>query len=77
MKEGKYRGLEMVLFTHNNTYKTQKLSLVNYNLRESGTDCTDINIVSDPNNHLCTVHLLKYHLENNLPRYWTGLDYCF
>jgi hypothetical protein len=41
MKEGKYRGLEMVLFTHNNTDKTQKLSLLNYNLRESGTDATD------------------------------------
>jgi hypothetical protein len=44
---------------------------VNYNLRESGTDGT--NIVSDPNNHLCTVSLLKYHIENNLPWYWTGL----
>jgi hypothetical protein len=46
MKEGKYRGLEMVWFTHNNTDKTQKLSLVNYNLCESGTDGTDTNIVN-------------------------------
>jgi hypothetical protein len=69
MKEGKYHGLEMVLFTHNNTDKTQKLSLVNYNLRKSGTDGADTNIVSDPNNHLCTVRLLKYHIENSLPQY--------
>jgi hypothetical protein len=48
MKEGKYRGLEMVSFTHNNTDKTQKLSLVNYKLRESGTEGTDTNIVKDP-----------------------------
>jgi hypothetical protein len=73
MKEGKYRGLEMVSFTCNNTDKTQKLSLVNYNLGESGTDRTDTNIASDSNNHLCTVRLLKYHIENNLPWYWTGL----
>jgi hypothetical protein len=71
MNKGKYRGLEMVSFAQNNTDKTQKLSLVNYNLHESGTDGTDSNI--DPNNHLCTVHLLKYHIKNNLPRYWTGL----
>jgi hypothetical protein len=41
---------------------------VNYNQRESGTDCTDTNIISDLNNHLCTVSLLKYLIENNLPR---------
>jgi hypothetical protein len=68
MKEEKYCGLEMVLSTHHNTDKTQKLSLVYYNLRES-----DTNNVSIPNNHLCTVRPLNYHLENNLPLYWTGL----
>jgi hypothetical protein len=75
MKEGKYCGLEMVWFTNNNTDKTQKLSLVNYNLSEYGADGTDTNIVSNCNYHFCTVRRLKYHIENNLPRYWTGLLY--
>jgi hypothetical protein len=63
----------MVSFTHNNTDKTQKLSLVNYILHKTGTDGTDTKIGSDLNNHLCTVHLLKYHIENKLPWYWSGL----
>jgi hypothetical protein len=57
--KGKYQGLEKVSFSHGNSDRTCMLSLTNYNLRESGTGKNDRNIVSDPNNHLCTVKFTK------------------
>jgi hypothetical protein len=59
--KGKYQGLEKVSFSHGNSDKTCKLSLINYNLRESGTGENDTEIISDPHDNLCSVHLLKYH----------------
>jgi hypothetical protein len=70
--KGKYHGLKKVRFTHSNSDKTCKLSLVNYNLRESGTGDNKTDIISDPHDHLCTVWLLKYHMKYNLPLYWQG-----
>jgi hypothetical protein len=69
---GKYQGLEKVSFSHGNSDKTCKLSLINYSLRESGTGKNDTDIISDPHDHLCTVRLLKYHIKFNLPPNWKG-----
>jgi hypothetical protein len=70
--KGKYQCLKKVSFSHSNSDKTCKLSLTNYNLRESGTGEKDTNIISDPHDHLCTVRLLKYHIQYNLPPNWKG-----
>jgi hypothetical protein len=70
--KGKYQGLDKVSFSHGNIGKTCKLSLINYSLRESGTGKNDMDIISDPHDHLCTVHLLKYHIQFNLPPNWKG-----
>jgi hypothetical protein len=67
VSEGKYQVLEKVNFSHSYSDKTCKLSLINYSLRESGTDKNDTDIISDPHDHLCTVCLLKYHFQFNLP----------
>jgi hypothetical protein len=75
VKEGKCKGQEKVSFSHSNSDKTHKLSLVNYNLCELGTGANKTDIISDPHDHLCTVRLLKYHIKHNLPPYWQGLLY--
>jgi hypothetical protein len=70
--KGMYQGVEKVSFSHGNSDKTCKLSLTNYNLHESGTGENDMDIISDPNNYLCTLCLLKYHIQFNLPPNWKG-----
>jgi hypothetical protein len=42
-----------------------------YNLQEYGNGGTDTDVIGDPNDYLCTIHLLKYHIKNNLPPDWT------
>jgi hypothetical protein len=71
--KGKYQDLEKVSFSHGNSDKTCKLSIFNYSLHEYGTDKNDADITSDPHDHLCTVGLLKYHIQFNLPLNWKVL----
>jgi hypothetical protein len=73
VSKGKYQCLEKVSFSHGNSDKTCKLSLINYILRESGTGDNDTDIISD----LCTVGLLKYHIQYNLPPNWKGFLFLF
>jgi hypothetical protein len=47
VNKGKFKGLEKVSFTYSNSDKSQKMSLVNYNLRESGTGDNKTDIISD------------------------------
>ena len=68
--EGIFRGRDRVVFQFTNTDKTHKLSLQKISLRECSKDDVIMHdIVSDK---ICTVKLLKFHLETNFPPNWTG-----
>ena len=46
----------------------------NYTLRESsGTEENTRDIVADPRDPLCTIKLLQFHINTNLPPNWKGL----
>lgn len=72
--EGLLKGRERVIFQHNNTDKTHKLSLSNPTLRGFDGDTNSLchDIVADPHDSICTVRLLKHHVEHNLPPNWKG-----
>jgi hypothetical protein len=69
VNKGMYKCLEKESITHCNSDKTHKLSLVECDLRESGTGDNKTYIID----HLCTACLQKYHIQYNLPLFWQGL----
>jgi hypothetical protein len=73
VNKGEVHGSQESRFSHNNCDKTQKLILVNCNLRESVTGENKTDIISNPHDHLCTVRWIKYRIKYNLPPYWQGL----
>lgn len=69
---GVFKGRKRVVFKHGNHDKTHKLSLTNYTKRNSSGDEADQDLVADENDPLCPVHLLEWHINDNLPPFWQG-----
>jgi hypothetical protein len=64
---GVVKGRKSYVFKHGNGDKTHKLSLTNYTKWNSSGDEGTQDLVTDPNEPLCPVHLLEWNISGNLP----------
>lgn len=77
VESGPFQGRRKVVFKHGNSDKSSKLSLSNPAKRNANDDDGDQDIVSDPDDPLCTVMLLEHHINVNLPVNWQGLMFLY
>jgi hypothetical protein len=73
VESGPFQGWRKVVFKHGNSDKSSKVSLSNPAKRNANDDNGDQDIVSNPDNPLCTVMQLEHHINVSLPKNWQGL----
>jgi hypothetical protein len=72
VRGGVFKDRKRCLYWHGNHDKPHKLSLTNSTKRNTSGDGGDHDLDVDSNDPLYLLHLLEWHISDNLPPFWKG-----